>query len=99
MSQWGERTEIMYTWSEVPSPRIQPPMNGYLSTVDGKLYRNLLTIADLHREEGTDVWGVDGEGVENGEGTALRGNRSRKGLIQKYFTQVVHIFTCVYMYT
>lgn len=47
-------------------------MNGYLSTVDGKLYRNLLTIADLYREEVGRTVGVDGEGVENGEGTALR---------------------------
>lgn len=55
----------------MPSPRIQPPINEYLSTVDGKLYRNLLTIADLHREEVGRTVGVDGEGVENGEGTAL----------------------------
>lgn len=48
-------------------------MNEYLSTVDGKLYRNLLTIADLHREEVGRMWWVwMVEGVENGEGTALR---------------------------
>lgn len=45
-------------------------MNEYLSTVGGKLYRNLFTTGDLHSEVGRMV-GVDGEAAENAEGTAL----------------------------
>ena len=54
-------------------------MNEYLSTVDGELYRNLFTIGDLHREEVGRRVGVDGEGVENGEGIALRETRAGRG--------------------
>lgn len=54
-------------------------MNEYLSTVDGELYRNLFTIGDLHREEVGRRVGVDGEGVENGEGTALRETGAGRG--------------------
>lgn len=77
MSHWGKRTEVMH--GQVPSPRIQPPMNKYLSTVDGELYRNLFTIGDLHREEVARMTGVDGEGVENSEGTALRETGAGRG--------------------
>lgn len=46
-------------------------MNEYLSTVGGKLHRNLFTTGDLHREEVGRMVGVDGEAAENAEGTAL----------------------------
>jgi len=97
MSHWGKRTEVMH--GQVPSPRIQPPMNKYLSTVDGELYRNLFTIGDLHREEVARMTGVDGEGVENSEGTALRETGAGRGWrYRNILHRCVHIFTCVHVY-
>ena len=75
-------------------------MNEYLSTVGGKLYRNLFTTGDLHREEVGWLVGVDGEAAENAEGTALTeiGARGADGT-EVFYTYVyiyLHVCMCIH---